>query len=218
VTDDLARMLATACGIVQVSLDRPEILDGYRGRGSAERALAALRRIENAGGRTGVNLLLVPENIGNISESLDWLLGQRVTRIVLLRPFGDSGGRWAPGWPKVQDWVGLRRELGRWTRSAPDAVLEIACGMSLVLSDVPWEERRRRLAMGCSGARRFISMRADGTLWPCSHLAAPSHCLGHVLRNSVNEVWAAGWGGPPPEELVCPAAPGIGIGGTDPLR
>lgn len=125
---------------------------------------------------------------------------------MLLRPFGDSAGRWPAGWPSADDWRRLRKDAQEWTRSDPSAELEVACGLSFLLSDLAPETRRRRLAFGCSGADRFVSMRADGTLWPCSHLGADEHRMGHVLCDDLPGMWARAWQGPPAAELVCPAA------------
>ncbi len=94
--------------------------------------------------------------------------------------------------------------------------LEVACGLSFLLDDLSREERQRRLAFGCTGGRRFVALGADGTLWPCSHLASPIHRLGHLLEDDLPTLWrgahrassevksalpAVG-----PEELLCPAA------------
>lgn len=88
VNQELAQLLAKTCGTVQISLDRPDILDLYRGEGASRRAILALGRLQGAGTQVGVNLLIVPQNIEKIDESLDWIVDQGVRRVVLLRPFG----------------------------------------------------------------------------------------------------------------------------------
>ncbi|MBI2939321.1 MAG: radical SAM protein [Chloroflexi bacterium] len=216
VTLALAKMLAETCGCVQFSLDRPEILDAYRGPGVAARALAAARLLAEAGARVGANLLLVPENIGCIERSLEFLERQGLRRVVLLRPF-DAGREWLPvGWPSEPDQATLRSSLREWTARRPAVSLEIACGLSCLLEDLTREERHSRLAFGCAGGRRFVALGADGTLWPCSHLSAPVHRLGHMLEDDPPTLWrqvprvsgesklalsALGL-----EELLCPAS------------
>lgn len=93
VTPAVARTFARTCGCVQISIDRPEILEVYRGRETVTRALRTAALLQDAGATVGANLLLVPENIGSIGQSLAFLEGRGFRRVVLLRPFGNAGGR-----------------------------------------------------------------------------------------------------------------------------
>lgn len=187
-----SEMLAKTCGCVQISLDHPEVLDFYRRDRAAAKALGTAALLQDAGVRLGANLLLVPENIGNIERSLDFLLLQGISRVVLLRPFGDDGGSWPQGWPSDGDWTALRSSLQGWVAHQPEMALEVACGLSFLLEDLSPEERRSRLVPrtnDCPGGRRFVALLADGTLWPCSHLASAGYRLGDVLEDDLPTLW-----------------------------
>ncbi len=187
-----AKVLAKTCGCVQISLDHPEILDSYRGEGAAAKALGMAALLQDAGVRVGANLLLVPENIRSIERSLSFLQEQGISRVVLLRPFGDGGRRWPQGWPADKDWAALRSSLRGWATHQPEMSLEVACGLSFLLDDLSAEERRFRLVHqqnDCPGGRRFVALLADGTLRPCSHLASAGHGLGNVLEDDLPTLW-----------------------------
>lgn len=191
ITPELAALLAETCGWVQVSLDRPEILDVYRGRGAARRALLAVERLQGVGAHIGVNLLLVPENLAGVDRSLRFLEEAGIRRVVLLRPYGNAGGRWPAGWPGESEWGRLRHALTGWTAGAPHQTLEVACGLSFLLDDLQPEQRRARLAYGCAGGQRFMAMHPDGSLWRCSHERQPALPLGQVLRDDLSVIWPA---------------------------
>ena len=184
-----ATALAEACGCVQVSLDRPDILDVYRGTGVTERALGTASLLHDAGVPIGANLLLVPENLRNIERSLDFIERAGIQRVTLLRPLGAAGGRWQRGWPGAADWDVLRSSILAWVAREPAMTLELACGLSFLLDELPSDQRRRRLIFGCAGARRLVALQPDGAIYPCSHLSSPTYRMGHILKDDLPIMW-----------------------------
>jgi len=65
----MIRALAEHAGVVHLSADRPELLDGDRGAGVFHRISRPARRLHTAGARVGANLLLTPGNVGDIRRS-----------------------------------------------------------------------------------------------------------------------------------------------------
>src|SRR5205807_2926455 len=68
------RALAEHAGVVHLSADRPELLDAARGPGVFARLRQTAGLLRDASVRLGVNLLLTPDNIGDISASLQVIL------------------------------------------------------------------------------------------------------------------------------------------------
>jgi MoaA/NifB/PqqE/SkfB family radical SAM enzyme len=87
-TAAVVRALAEHAGVVQLSADRPDLLDAARGAGVFARLCATARVLRRAGVRLGVNLLLTPDNVADVGRSLGALLDLGVGAVTFLRPKG----------------------------------------------------------------------------------------------------------------------------------
>lgn len=190
--------LAGAFGQINVSIDGPEPVHAeLRGAAGAEAALSAVRRLEAAGARVGVNTVMSRP-----------LLERPGALEALGRAIADAG---------AVEWQWLRfkpagRGAAAWSRLAPDPAdldalwpralqLEAETGLGLRWDcalvpflvqhlDDPAQAARLGVA-GCPGGERLLARGADGAWAPCSFAlpGSPAALPGSPARGPLEAVW-----------------------------
>ncbi|MHB1425353.1 MAG: radical SAM protein [Gemmataceae bacterium] len=190
----VVQALAEHAGIVQLSADRPELLDAARGKGVFARLRETAHVLHRAGVRLGLNLLLTPDNVKSIEFSLETALELEVQSITLLRPKGQWTDTHWPAFPTASDLDVLAAGLRSFLARRPPLRLYVDTALRgewlrLGLFEDPEPE-----ILGCGGGQRHIAVTPEGDVYPCSHLRQPAYRLGNLLRDEDAELWTSGCG------------------------
>jgi radical SAM protein with 4Fe4S-binding SPASM domain len=187
------RALAEHAGVVHLSADRPELLDGDRG-GVFDRLSRTARQLRAAGACVGANLLLTPGNVGNIRRSLDALIGLGVGEATFIRPKGSGAARHWPGFPDNHHLQVLARDLQVYLAGRPPLRLYVDTSLrgpwaAWGLFDDPEPE-----VCGCGGGQRHVALTPGGEVYACSHARQPEFRLGNLLTDRLPDLWSRGPG------------------------
>jgi radical SAM protein with 4Fe4S-binding SPASM domain len=190
----VVRALAEHAGVVHLSADRPDLLDTARGPGVFARLRRTARRLRGAGVRLGVNLLLTPDNVGDLRRSLDALLDLGVAAVTFLRPKGAWAAAHWPGFPTSDDLARLGDALRSFLESKPPPRLYVDTALrgewaQLGLLCDPEPE-----VLGCGGGQRHVAVTPEGDVYPCSHQRRSEYRLGNLLTDDGERLWSAGPG------------------------
>lgn len=191
VTDELARELFQAeARIVQVSLDGGRAChEGYRGRGSFDRACTGIERLARAGIEVTVAATLSRENVGEIESITEAADEQGAARIAFSRlvPRG-AGSELGDQLLEPEEWLDAQVTMLELTRRK---------GIPLMPRDptfvcvVPGAAPRggggcREAASGCAAGFNGLAIDPDGTVYPCRRLPIP---LGNVFEDELEALW-----------------------------
>ena len=202
VTRKTARRLRETkrCESVQVSLDgaRPEVHETMRGKGSFEPALRAIRNLLAEGVPTTVRVTVHAYNIDGLPDVARLLLKEldlpsfstnSISALGTRAKYGDALFLSpAQRLQAMKTLAGLDKKYpGRIQAAAgPLAEWKGFLGMETArLSGKPVPGRGRLVGCGCIFLR--VAVRADGAYVPCVML--PQIVLGHIGRDSLEEVW-----------------------------
>jgi pyrroloquinoline quinone biosynthesis protein E len=190
----VVRALADHAGVVHLSADRPDLLDGARGAGVFARLKETARILRAAGVRLGINLLLTPDNIADVQPSLRAALELGAGAITFLRPKGAWAARHWPDFPAPEQFTRLADQLRSFMAAKPPLRLYVDTALRgewarAGLLDDPEPE-----VLGCGGGQRHVALTPEGDVYPCSHLRRPEYRLGNLLTDSLDTLWPAGAG------------------------
>jgi MoaA/NifB/PqqE/SkfB family radical SAM enzyme len=186
--------LAQHAGVVQLSADRPDLLDAARGGGVFARLRQTASLLRAAGVRLGVNLLLTPANIGDICRSLQVLLDLGVEAVTLLRPKGAWAAEHWPGFPSAEDLARVAGDLKAFVQTRPPLRLYVDTALRGEWADLGLLEDPEPEVLGCGGGQRHVAVTPKGDLYPCSHQRRPQYRLGNLLTDDLEQVWSCGAG------------------------
>ncbi len=190
----VVRALADHAGVVHLSADRPDLLDAARGAGVFARLRETAGVFRAAGVRLGVNLLLTPDNVGDLGRSLRALLDLGVQGVTLLRPKGAWAAEHWPGFPAVAALTRLADELRSFLDTKPPLRLYVDTALrgewaALGLLTDPEPD-----VFGCGGGQRHVAVTPEGDVYPCSHQRRLEYRLGNLLTDNLEELWSRGAG------------------------
>jgi radical SAM protein with 4Fe4S-binding SPASM domain len=190
----VVRALAEHAGVVQLSADRPELLDAARGAGVFERLRDTARRLRTAGVRLGVNLLLTPANIRTIRRSLETALELGAQAVTFLRPKGGWVAVHWPGFPTAADWDRLGEDLRSFLATRPPLRLYVDTALRGEWARLGLLEDPEPEVLGCGGGQRHVAVTPDGDVYACSHARRPEYRLGNLLTDTGEQLWQTGQG------------------------
>ncbi len=193
-SDLTIQALAEHAGIVHLSADRPELLDAARGAGIFARLRETAQLLREAGAHLGLNLLLTPDNIRDITRSLETALGLGMQSITLLRPKGEWAAAHWPGFPTLGDLDALATELRAFLASRPPLQLYVDTALRREWSRLGLFEDPEPEVLGCGGGQRHVAVTPEGDVYPCSHLRRPVYRLGNLLSDDGTQLWTTGSG------------------------
>jgi MoaA/NifB/PqqE/SkfB family radical SAM enzyme len=197
------RSLAEHAGVVHLSADRPDLLDSARGPGVFARLRHTARALRAAGVRLGVNLLLTPQNVGDVGGCLGALLDLGVGAVTFLRPKGAWAAAHWPGFPTAGDLARLAADLHSFMGDKPPLRLYVDTALrgewaGLGLLDDPEPE-----VLGCGGGQRHVAVTPGGDVYPCSHQRRPEYRMGNLLTDDCRRLWSEGPGVAARQRYLC---------------
>jgi MoaA/NifB/PqqE/SkfB family radical SAM enzyme len=192
---DIIEALATYCGVVHLSADRPDRLDAARGPGVFDRLRRTARDLAGAGARIGVNLLLTPDNVHDLWRSLDEALYLGARSITLLRPKGDWARANWPGFPSDGDLEAAASGIRAFVTSRPSVRLYVDTAMRGEWAALGLFEDPEPEVAGCGGGQRHVAVTPKGDVFPCSHARHAEYLMGNLLLDDDARIWSRGPGG-----------------------
>jgi radical SAM protein with 4Fe4S-binding SPASM domain len=192
--DAVLRALADHAGVVQLSADHPDLLDAARGRGVFARLRETTGVLRNAGVRLGVNLLLTPDNIGDIRRSLHAILDLGVQSVTFLRPKGAWIAEHWPAFPTADQLARLADALKSFLGTKPPLRLYVDTALRGEWVQLGLLEDPEPGVLGCGGGQRHVAVTPEGDVYPCSHQRWPEYRLGNLLTDQLEQIWSKGSG------------------------
>ena len=193
-TPAVLRALADHAGVVHLSADRPDRLDAARGPGVFGRLRDTAARLRDAGVRLGVNLLLTPDNLGDIVRSLETALALGVRGITFLRPKGVWAAEHWPGFPSDDDMKRLATRLRGFLERRPPLRLYVDTALRGEWARAGLLDDPEPDVLGCGGGQRHAAVTPEGDVYPCSHARHPEYRMGHLSTDDLNDLWRDGTG------------------------
>lgn len=190
----VVQALAEHAGIIHLSADRPELLDAARGGGIFARLQETVQLLRRAGVRLGLNLLLTPDNIRDITRSLETAFGLGMQSITLLRPKREWAAAHWPSFPNADDLDALAADLRAFLALRPPLRLYVDTALRREWSRLRLLEDPEPEVLGCGGGQRHVAVTPEGDVYPCSHLRRPAYRLGNLLGDEEMQLWATGSG------------------------
>jgi radical SAM protein with 4Fe4S-binding SPASM domain len=184
VTEELLDQVQGSLGELRLSLN-----DGLAVKISLVEEKAALLR--RRGMRFGFNLIVTRRNLCRLPDLLSWGCAQDAATINLIRPKPAPGNeRWyennALSGRDAARLRGILEELEPlFTRTA----LAVDCAFSFLFHGQSPRELQERGVAGCAMGERFVTVKWNGDVYPCSHLHGDQFRAGSVTVDSFQEIW-----------------------------
>ncbi|MEX1366012.1 MAG: radical SAM protein [Nannocystaceae bacterium] len=190
-----AAMVEAGIGSVTVSIDGlKDNHDRVRGNaGSWERAFAALRNVEAAGGRIACNTQLNALTMHDLLPLLEQLaeVGVHSWQLQITVPHGNAADH-----PEliVQPYMFLElfEVLGRVLRRARELGIRVWPGNNLGYFGPLEQELRasqRKHFRGCSAGRTTLGIESNGAIKSCPSLGGPTNVGGSWREHGVQKIW-----------------------------
>ena len=184
-----AKLLADLGVRVQISLDgaNAKTHDRHRGKGSFDRALRAVRLLQEAGAGDGLNLCttVMTQNLGELKAiiALAEELGVPLARFIPLRKRGGARKTWGSigSGVGVKDYEEFYRYSGELTEGGGRSV-EVSCGLSGFVLKIPGELSDDDT--WCPAGRQFV-VYTNGDVYPCVLLEDVELRLGNIHTDSL---------------------------------
>jgi radical SAM protein with 4Fe4S-binding SPASM domain len=192
--DAVLRALAEHAGVVQLSADHPELLDAARGHGVFARLRETAGALRSAGVRLGVNLLLTPDNLGDIRRSLEALLNLGVQAVTFLRPKGVWAVQHWPGFPDANGLACLADALRSFLATKPPLRLYVDTALRGEWAELGLLQDPEPEVLGCGGGQRHVAVTPEGDVYPCSHQRRAEYRMGNLLADDLEQIWSRGEG------------------------
>ena len=150
---------------------------------------AALLRARDV--RFGFNLIVTRQNLNRLTDLLRWVCDQGAGTINLIRPKPAPGNeRWYErNSLSATDSSRLSAMLPRFEPLFSKTNLTVDCAFSFLFHGWSAEELRARGVAGCAMGERFVTIKWNGDVSPCSHLHGEEFNAGNVNHKSFSEIW-----------------------------
>lgn len=182
--------LAAHAGVVHLSADAPEALDGARGEGAWSRLQATARELHQAGVKTGINLLLTPQHERTLQRVLSGLLSLGIGSITLLRPKGPWAAEHWPGFPGPESLQALAKQVRAFLNTRPPVRLLVDTALRGEWVEAKLLKDPEPDVLGCGGGQRHVALTPEGDVYPCSHQRQSPLRMGNLLQDDPSAVWA----------------------------
>jgi len=167
---------------VQLSLDgwQPSVNDPIRGAGTFQKAVEALRYLQEKNVVVSVNCVVTKAAIAGLDEMLrlatSYGAGLRLSR---LRP----AGRARDGWRDIAPDGEQYRQLYHWLKEHP----EVSTGDSFFFLS-PFGEPLPGLSF-CGAGKLTCSVDPSGTVYPCPFTIDPNLIVGNIRERPLSRLW-----------------------------
>src|SRR5262249_56183281 len=137
--------------------DRPDLLDAARGPGVFARLRRTAAALRAAGARLGANLLLTPDNVGDVRGCLRALLDLGVRAVTFLRPKGAWAAEHWPGFPTADDLARLADDLKSFLEGRPPLRLYVDTALRREWAEVGLLEDPEPEGLACGGRHPHVA-------------------------------------------------------------
>lgn len=189
ITEDIASELSGHIGQIQVSINghNRELHESAREKGSFDAVLRSMDILRKSKIHFGINTLISRDNINEIEEIIAFAVQQGAVSINLLRPKPSKlDDRWYKKSKLTsEDYKTVHKAIKSVLGKYPIRIT-IDCALSFLMNVESTNSLQKHGIYGCSGARRFLSIRPDGSAYPCSLI--DSYCGGNI-KNGLKDVW-----------------------------
>jgi radical SAM protein with 4Fe4S-binding SPASM domain len=191
---EVIRALAEHAGVVHLSADRPEHLDRARGAGVFARLRQTASELVRAGAHLGINLLLTPDNVGDVHGSLDEAINLGAHSVTLLCPKGDwVSAQWA-GFPGPRDLEAVAEGIRCFTADRPPVRLYVDTALREEWAEFGLLDDPEPDVLGCGGGQRHVAVTPEGDVYACSHARDGDYRMGNLLTDDRDQLWSGGRG------------------------
>jgi radical SAM protein with 4Fe4S-binding SPASM domain len=184
ITEKLIAEVAEYIGELRMSLN-----DALNVKTALLEEKAGLLRLWNV--RFGFNLIVTRQNIDRLPDLLRWTCDQGAATINLIRPKPAPGNdRWYQhNALSARDSAHLAAMLPQLEHLFVNTSLTVDCAFSFLFYAVPSYEPRRQGIAGCAMGERFVTVKWNGDVYPCSHLHGQEFNAGNVKHQTFREIW-----------------------------
>ncbi|NUM33661.1 MAG: radical SAM protein [Candidatus Brocadiae bacterium] len=149
-----------------------------------------IRQVKTAGISLGFNLIVTRPFLPKLQDILSKLDVFTPSSLVLLRPKpSPENGEWYAENSLSSKDCKLLAEILASLKIRSLHNLSLDCAFSFLFVHLPEQELLKSGVQGCSAARRFCVVKANGDVYPCSHFSDESFCMGNIMLSSFMEIW-----------------------------
>jgi len=189
ITEDVADKLSGYIGQIQISVNghNKALHESAREKGNFDAVLRSIDILRKHKVSFGINTLLSRDNVNEIGNLMAFVVQQGAVTLNFLRP---KPSKLDDNWYEKSrlsssDYQMVHRDIKNVLGKYPIRIT-VDCALSFLMNTESSDDLQRHGVYGCSGARRFVSIRPDGSAYPCSFI--DSYCGGNI-KNGLKDVW-----------------------------
>jgi radical SAM protein with 4Fe4S-binding SPASM domain len=186
ITEKLIAEVAEQLGELRMSLN-----DAVTVHSAQLEEKAGLLRARNV--RFGFNLIVTRQNLNRLPELLRWSCDQGAATVNLIRPKPAPGNEQWYGHNALSagDSARLAAMLSQLEPLFLKTSLTVDCAFSFLFYGWPSHKSRSHGVAGCAMGERFVTVKWNGDVYPCSHLHGEEFNAGNVKHKTFREIWEA---------------------------
>lgn len=189
----LATKLKPIIGRLQFSLIAPNIEknDEYRSKGAWDGFIRGCQIARSQKLNFGVNVLITRNTLSMLPQITKLILKQGTTDINILRPKppGDQNNWFNENHLNEADLLILKSSLIKIQQKYPMVNLTIDCSLTHIMNYLPIKFCQEHGIFGCTAGKRFLTILANGNVYPCSFLDKDFLFLGNIQKQPFREIW-----------------------------
>ena len=191
--ETIAAKLKPVIGKLQFSLIAPgrKMNDEYRSKGAWDGFIRGCRIARSNKLKFGVNVLVTRKTLPLLPQLTKFILKQGSTEINILRPkpTGDQN-RWFNGNQlREAELLILHSTLAELQQKFSLLNLTIDCSLTHIMNYLPETFCQKHGIFGCTAGKRFLTILANGNVYPCSFLVKDFLFLGNIQKQTFREIW-----------------------------
>jgi pyrroloquinoline quinone biosynthesis protein E len=143
--------------------------------------------------RFGFNLIVTRQNLNRLPELLRWACDQGAATVNLIRPKPAPGNEqwYEHNALSAEDSSRLAAMLSQLESLFMKTNLTVDCAFSFLFYGWPSHKLQSHGVAGCAMGERFVTVKWNGDVYPCSHLHGEDFNAGNVKRKTFREIWEA---------------------------
>jgi radical SAM protein with 4Fe4S-binding SPASM domain len=141
--------------------------------------------------RFGFNLIVTRQNLSRLPELLRWTCDQGAATVNLIRPKPAPGNeRWYEhNALSARDSSRLAAMLSELEHLFFNMSLTVDCAFSFLFYAAGSDDLRQEGMAGCAMGERFVTVKWNGDVYPCSHLYGDEFNAGNVKHKTFRDIW-----------------------------
>jgi radical SAM protein with 4Fe4S-binding SPASM domain len=143
--------------------------------------------------RFGFNLIVTRQNLNRLPELLRWACDQGAATVNLIRPKPAPGNEqwYEHNALSAVDSSRLAAMLSQLEPLFLETNLTVDCAFSFLFYAWPSLKLQSHGVAGCAMGERFVTVKWNGDVYPCSHLHGEEFNAGNVKHKTFREIWEA---------------------------